>query len=209
MKLIHPSYFPNILTFSYIMHHPICWEVNDHYQKQTFRNRSYISNDRGKHILSIPIIHAGRANGRQKYKDVLIDNSYPWQRQHWRTLETAYRASPFFEFYEDEIKGLYNQPYEKLLDYNLKTIETIFECLQLEMPTEKTLAYETNPEGKEDFRFLISAKFTPQLNIESYTQVFGDRHGFTPNLSILDLLFNLGPNSIEYLKHEFIAADND
>ncbi|MEP2238724.1 MAG: WbqC family protein [Maribacter sp.] len=209
MKLIHPSYFPNILTFSYIMHHPICWEVNDNYQKQTFRNRTYISNDRGKHILSIPIIHVGRANGRQKYKDVKIDNSYPWQRQHWRTLETAYRTSPFFEFYEDDIRPLYDQPYESLLDYNLKTIETIFECLQIQMPTDKTIAFETTPEGKEDFRFLISAKFKPQLNIEPYTQVFGDRHGFTPNLSILDLLFNMGPNSIEYLKHEFIATSND
>ena len=191
------------------MHHPICWEVNDNYQKQTFRNRTYISNDRGKHILSIPIIHAGRANGRQKYKDVLIDNSYPWQRQHWRTLETAYRTSPFFEFYEDDIKPLYHQTYDSLLDFNLKTIETIFECLQLEIPIEKTLAYETISKDKEDFRFLISAKYKPQLNIEPYTQVFGDRHGFTPNLSILDLLFNLGPNSIQYLKHEFIAADND
>ena len=209
MKLIHPSYFPNILTFSYIMHHPICWEVNDNYQKQTFRNRTYISNDRGKHILSIPIIHVGRANGRQKYKDVLIDNSYPWQRQHWRTLETAYRTSPFFEFYEDDIKPLYHQTYESLLDFNIKTIETIFECLQLEMPKEKTLAYKTTPEDKDDFRFLISAKYTPQLNIEPYTQVFRDRHGFTPNLSILDLLFNLGPNSIAYLNHEFIATDND
>ena len=103
MKLIHPSYFPNILTFSYIMHHDICWEVEDNYQKQTFRNRTYICTDRGKHILSIPIVHVGKANGRQKYKDVTIDNSYPWQRQHWRTLETAYRTSPFFEFYEDEI----------------------------------------------------------------------------------------------------------
>ncbi|MDF4222941.1 WbqC family protein [Maribacter sp. M208] len=209
MKLIHPSYFPNIVTFSYIMHHPICWEVNDNYQKQTFRNRTYISNDRGKHILSIPIIHVGRANGRQKYKDVQIDNSYPWQRQHWRTLETAYRTSPFFEFYEDDIRLLYNQPYESLLDYNLKTIETIFDCLQLDMPTDRTVAFETNPENKEDFRFLINAKFKPQLNMERYTQVFGDRHGFTPNLSILDLLFNIGPNSIEYLKHEFIEPSND
>lgn len=208
MKLIHPSYFPNILTFSYIMHHPICWEVNDNYQKQTFRNRTYISNDRGKHILSIPIIHVGRTNGRQKYKDVLIDNSYPWQRQHWRTLETAYRTSPFFEFYEDEIRPLYNQRYENLLDYNLKTIETIFDCLQIEIPKTKSLVFETTPQYKEDFRFLINAKFNPQLNIEPYTQVFGDRHGFIPNLSILDLLFNLGPNSIDYLNHEFIVLPN-
>jgi len=208
MKVIHPSYFPNILTFSYVLHEPTCWEVHDNYQKQTFRNRTYISNDRGKHILSIPIIHVGKEQGRQKYKDVLIDNSYPWQRQHWRTLETAYRTSPFFEFYEDEIKPLYDQPYDKLLDYNLKTIETIFECLQMEMPKGSTKEFEVSLSEHEDFRFLINAKLKHNLTIEPYTQVFGDRHGFIPNLSILDLLFNMGPNSIEYLQRDFIDKDN-
>ena len=208
MKVIHPSYFPNILTFSYVLHEPTCWEVHDNYQKQTFRNRTYISNDRGKHILSIPIIHVGKEQGRQKYKDVLIDNSYSWQRQHWRTLQTAYRTSPFFEFYEDEIKPLYDQPYDKLLDYNLKTIETIFECLQMEMPKESTKEFEVSLSEHEDFRFLINAKLKHNLTIEPYTQVFGDRHGFIPNLSILDLLFNMGPNSIEYLQKDFIYKDN-
>ncbi|WP_321826947.1 WbqC family protein [Maribacter dokdonensis] len=208
MKVIHPSYFPNILTFGYVLHEPTCWEVHDNYQKQTFRNRTYISNDRGKHILSIPIIHVGKEQGRQKYKDVLIDNSYPWQRQHWRTLQTAYRTSPFFEFYEDEIKPLYDQPYDKLLDYNLKTIETIFECLQMEMPKASTKEFEVSLNEHEDFRFLINAKLKHNLTIEPYTQVFGDRHGFIPNLSILDLLFNMGPNSIEYLRKDFIYKDN-
>ena len=208
MKVIHPSYFPNILTFSYVLHEPTCWEVHDNYQKQTFRNRTYISNDRGKHILSIPIIHVGKEQGRQKCKDVLIDNSYPWQRQHWRTLQTAYRTSPFFEFYEDEIKQLYDQPYDKLLDYNLKTIETIFECLQMEMPKASTKEFEVSLSEHEDFRFLINAKLKHNLTIEPYTQVFGDRHGFIPNLSILDLLFNMGPNSIEYLQKDFIYKDN-
>jgi len=209
MKLIHPSYFPNILTFSYIMHHPTCWEVHDNYQKQTFRNRTYICTDRGKHILSIPIIHVGKTNGRQKYKDVMLDNSYPWQRQHWRTLETAYRTSPFFEFYEDEIKPLYTQTFDSLLDFNLKTIETIFECLQMEMPREKSDSFHITPTHLEDFRFLINAKLKHELTLPPYVQVFGDRHGFIPNLSILDLLFNVGPNSIEYLNRQFIKNNND
>ena len=209
MKLIHPSYFPNIITFSYIMHHDICLEVEDNYQKQTFRNRTYICNDRGKHILSIPIIHVGSTNGRQKYKDVTIDNSYPWQRQHWRTLETAYRTSPFFEFYEDDIKPLYTETFEGLLDFNLKTIETIFECLQIEMPQLKTEKFEVTPVDQEDYRFLISAKLKPQLDFEPYVQVFNDRNGFIPNLSILDLLFNVGPNTVDYLNHEFIIPTND
>jgi len=208
MKLIHPSYFPNILTFSYIMHHDICWEVEDNYQKQTYRNRTYICTDRGKHILSIPIVHVGKANGRQKYKDVALDNSYPWQRQHWRTLETAYRTSPFFEFYEDDIKPLYTETFDGLLDFNLKTIETIFECLQLEMPQTKTEEFEENPIQHEDYRSLISAKLKTKLDIEPYVQVFGDRNSFIPNLSILDLLFNVGPNTVNYLNHDFIIPTN-
>lgn len=208
MKLIHPTYFPNILTFSYLVHHSICWEVEDNYQKQTFRNRTYICTDRGKHILSIPIVHVGKTHGRQKYKEVALDNSYPWQRQHWRTLETAYRTSPFFEFYEDDIKPLYTQNFERLMDFNLKTIETIFDCLQLDMPTKTSETFEEHPTNKEDFRFLVSAKRKYNLNMESYVQVFGDRHGFIPNLSILDLLFNMGPNTVDYLNKEFLSKTN-
>ncbi|OBR41340.1 hypothetical protein A9200_13585 [Maribacter hydrothermalis] len=191
------------------MHHDICWEAEDNYQKQTLRNRTYIANDRGKHILSIPIIHVGKANGRQKYKDVLIDNSYAWQRQHWRTLQTAYRTSPFFEYYEDEIEPLYTQTFDKLQEFNLKTIGVIFDCLQLEMPTLKSTHFVDKPTDKEDYRFLVSAKLKQQLNIAPYVQVFSDRNGFIPNLSILDALFNLGPNTVEYLNHEFIIRVND
>jgi hypothetical protein len=191
------------------MHHPICWEVKDNYQKQTLRNRTYICNDRGKHMLSIPIVHAGKANGRQKYEEVALDNSYPWQRNHWRTLETAYRTSPFFEFYEDDIKPLYTSKFNLLMDFNLKTIESIFDCLQLEMPISVTSSFEEEPKNKEDFRFLVSAKKKYKVSMEPYVQVFGDRHGFVPNLSILDLLFNVGPNTVDYLNKEFLPKSDD
>ncbi|MFS4456666.1 WbqC family protein [Maribacter sp. 2304DJ31-5] len=200
MVLLHPTYFPTIQSFSFLCDNEIVWEIQDNYQKQTYRNRTHICTDRGKHMLSIPIVHVGNETGRQLYKEVQLDNSYKWQRQHWRTLETAYRTSPFFEFYEDDIKPLYESGFEKLMDFNFRTIKTICACLQTDMPRAKTERFETNPIEISDFRFLVNAKKEMAKNNPEYIQVFGDRHGFVPNLSILDLLFNLGPNTITYLK---------
>lgn len=204
--LLHPTYFPNVLTFATLVQSDIIWEAEDNYQKQTYRNRCYICTDQGKHMLSIPIQHVGGKEGRQKYKDVKLDNSYPWQRQHWRTLETAYRTSPYFEFYEDSLVPLFEKEQEFLLDFNLKTIQITCDCLQFEMPLQKTLDYQKpgtrnpKPETPFDARFLVNAKKKSHLEQKEYTQVFGDRHEFVENTSILDLLFNEGPNSVSYLK---------
>lgn len=200
--LLHPSYFPDIRTFSILVQNDIIWEVEDNYQKQTFRNRTYIANDRGLHALSIPIKHVGISQGRRKYKDVRIENVEAWQRQHWRTLQTAYRTSPFFEYYEDELAPLYNTQFEFLLDFNLKTIETICDCLQIEMTKTKTIVYEPEPLAHIDARFLINRKKKVEFNPEAYIQVFDNRHGFIKNISVLDLLFNEGTNAVTYLKNQ-------
>lgn len=200
--LVHPTYFPNILTFAGIVQNDICWEVEDNYQKQTYRNRCYVCNDQGRQMLSIPIQHVGGEEGRQKYKDVLLDNSYPWQRQHWRALQTAYRTSPFFEFYEDDIAPLYEKTYERLLDFNLRTIRTLCDCLQIEMPEEKTSGYEVEPDSLKNLRFLVDAKKKIKVRHERYVQVFGDRHDFIENASVLDLLFNEGTSALAYLKNQ-------
>lgn len=184
------------------------WEVFDNYQKQTYRNRAHICTDRGLHVLSIPIAHTGNKSGRQLYQNVKVDNSYPWQRQHWRTLETAYRTSPFFEYYEDDIRPLYMVEQEYLMAFNLKTIETICQCLQIQIPSQKTSEYIRNPKEMDDYRFLASAKTKLSFEDTEYVQVFGDRHGFIPNLSILDLLFNLGPESVTYLKGTVLNTSN-
>ena len=197
--LLHPAYFPNIVTFSVLVRGNICWEVEDNYQKQTYRNRCYICNDQGKHLLNIPIQHVGGLQGRQKYKDVLLDNSSSWQRQHWRTLQTAYRTSPFFEFYEDELAPLFEKKHHFLLDLNLETIQVVCDCLQLKMPTARTKTYEPEPKDRLDMRFLVNAKQKIPLQQEAYVQVFGDRHGFVKNTSVLDLLFNEGTNALAYL----------
>lgn len=203
--LLHPTYFPDILTFATIIQKETIWEVEDNYQKQTYRNRCYICTDQGRHLLSIPIRHVGGKEGRQKCKDVKLDNSYPWQRQHWRTLETVYRTSPYFEYYEDEIESLFKNEQKFLLDFNLKTIETICNCLQIEMPTERTSNYEIDSFDAVDMRLLVNAKKKIKFDQIGYNQVFGDRHDFVENTSILDLLFNEGPNSVSYLKAQNLS----
>lgn len=186
---------------AFIVQNDICWEIQDNFQKQTFRNRAYICTDRGSLMLNIPIQHVGKNQGRQLYKNVALENQYKWQRQHWRSIQTAYRTSPYFEFYEDEIAPLFTKTYAHLLDYNLKTIEIICDCLELEKPTLKTSTFELNPSESRDMRFLVDAKRKVDIVHPEYTQVFGDRHGFIQNVSILDLLFNEGPNALTYLKN--------
>lgn len=198
--LVHPTYFPSIATFATIVQNDVVWETCDNFQKQTYRNRSYICTDKGKHMLNIPIKHVGGDEGRQKYADVVMDNTYNWKKIHWRTLETAYRTSPFFEFYEDDLRPLFEGDDESLLNFNLKTIQVVGECLGIQIPMVKTTNYEIDPENILDARFLVEAKKEKDFSLESYPQVFEERHGFIPNLSVLDLLFNEGTNALEYLR---------
>ena len=200
--LIHPTYFPNIVTCAIMAQKDVLWEVEDNYQKQTYRNRCYICTDRGRHLMSIPVKHVGGNHGRQKYKDVRLDNDYQWQRQHWRTLETAYRTSPFFEFYEDELHAVFDKSFEFLLDFNLNAIQVINSCLQIDTGMARTASYEiTVTDEVTDGRFLVRSKQEQSFLQEPYEQVFSDRHGFVKNTSVLDLLFNEGTNALTYLKN--------
>ena len=198
--LLHPVYFPNISTIVTLVSNKIIWEKQDNFQKQTFRNRCYICTDQGKHMLSIPIVHIGGNQGRQKYKEVKLDNSYNWQRQHWRTLQTAYRTSPFFEFYEDDLAPIFEKSTTYLFDLNLNTIAFICTSLGIEVPNEETTSYQTKAENLNDMRYLVNAKKQLVFKQETYNQVFASRHGFVKNCSCLDLLFNEGPNALSYLK---------
>ena len=207
--LLHPAYFPNVATFAAIAQNEVRWEMEGNFQKQTYRNRCYICTDKGRHLLNIPIKHVGGDQGRQKYKEVMIENDYPWQRNHWRTLQTAYRTSPFFEFYEDDLAPLYGKSHKFLLDFNLQTIFTVCELLQIDMPEKRTSVYQRELIDIQDGRFLVNAKKDIHILQDNYVQVFGDRHGFVENTSILDLLFNEGPNALAYLQHQDLSFLND
>lgn len=203
--LIHPTYFPSIAHFVAIANaDDLVFEMDDNFLKQTYRNRSYIYGANGKLTLNIPVVHSQK--NRQKYRDVKIFNEENWQSLHWKSLLSAYRTSPFFEYYEDELQPLFEMKADFILDFNLKCFETITDCLQLDINTSKTETYQSAPEDTTDFRFLVHAKKEQPQNFEKYTQVFGNKHGFISNLSILDLLFNEGPNALNYLESQTITT---
>ena len=199
--LLHPSYFPTIEQMAAVAQaDSIVWEVEDNYQKQTYRNRAYIAHSNGILLLNVPIKH-NKEEKRQKTKEVIVENDFPWQEQHWKSLQSAYRTSPFFEYYEDDLKHLFTDPVESLMAHNLKIYNTLSELIGIEVETSKTLNFEIQPTIK-DFRDLINSKRKSNFQTEPYTQVLEANHGFLPNLSVLDLLFNEGPNALEYLERQ-------
>ncbi len=196
--LLHPSYFPSIEKMAYVAQaEKVVWEFEDNYQKQTYRNRTYIAHSNGRLLLNIPIKHS---NGEpQKFRDVLVENNFPWQEHHWKSLKSAYRNSPFFEFYEDDIKHLFFEPIDNLMAHNLLIFDVLCDLIGIEVEVSKTTSFEIKPEIK-DLRFLINAKINSDFKTQPYIQVLEANHGFLPNLSVLDLLFNEGPNALEYLE---------
>ncbi len=198
-SLIHPTYFSSIIQFAVIAQFKeSVFEVEDNYQKQTYRNRTYIYGANGKLQLSIPVVYTQK--NRQKYKDVIIYNDFQWQSQHWKSLESAYKTSPFFEFYEDELRPLFEKKAKYLLDFNLKCFEATCNCLQLDLNISKSSIFEKEVSNKKDYRYLVNSKKESVETLKKYTQVFIDKHGFINNLSILDLLFNEGTNALSYLE---------
>jgi len=200
--LLHPVPFPSLAQASVICSYPeIVWEARQHFEKQTYRNRYYIHGAHGKQMLSIPVRH-GKSSRHVPMEEVLIANEFDWQRQHWKSLETAYRTSPYFEFYEDDIRPLFEQKYERLMDFNIDTVRTVCRLLGKEIKESRTRAYSPESGDADDFRFLVDAKkkFDFDTHWEPYFQVFSGRNGFIPGLSVLDLLFMLGPEAERYLK---------
>ncbi len=176
-------------------------EVEDNYQKQTYRTRCYIYSPNGKQLLNIPVINA---NSTQKTKDVLIDYSFAWQKQHLKSFAAAYRSSPYYEFYEDEFNVLFEDKPKFLLDFNLHCQEVILDFLTLELKLSKTTEYLKNYDTDIDLRYLANAKTKQAFDLTEYTQVFSEKHGFIPNLSIIDLLFMEGTNALIYLENQQI-----
>lgn len=198
--LLHPSYFPTIEQMAAVAQaEKVVFEVEDNYQKQTYRNRTYIAHSNGKLLLNIPVKHSKNGN-RQKTKDILVENDFPWQDHHWKSLQSAYRTSPFFEFYEDDLEPIFTEKVESLMEFNLNIFNILCEIIGIDIEVSHTTEFEKKPEI-DDLRILVNAKRKSAFKCEKYTQVHEANHSFLPNLSVLDLLFNEGPNTLTYLEN--------
>ena len=198
--LIHPTYFPSISHYiAMLQSDSVTFEMEDNFQKQTNRNRMYIYSPNGVQLLNVPVKHG--INKHQKYKDVRIENDFSWQKNHFKSLEAAYRTSPFFEYFEDDFRPLFEKKHEFIIDLNLEIFALVNSSLGIKIEAQKTAEYFHEVTNYTDYRSLVNGK-KDTTQIEEYTQVFNEKHGFINNLSILDLLFNEGRYAVDYLKNQ-------
>jgi hypothetical protein len=190
-----------------LMYRQVFIEQYDSYHKQTCRNRCRILAANGPLDLTIPVV---KVKGQKTIvREVLIDYTMNWQINHWRSLLSAYNSSPFLEYYEEEFYPFYHKRWKYLIDFNVELQELIGGLLELDLKGQLTSEYVAEFNG-DDYRQMLTSK-SKQKTIDSYfkpkayTQTFADKYSFVPNLSILDLLFNVGPESSVVLDGSIVS----
>jgi hypothetical protein len=195
--LLPIAYLPPVSWFSLLLKHPVRIEQHETYQRQSYRNRCLIYSERGILPLSIPVSKPNR--NHTLTPEVEIYNDEKWYLKHWRAIRSAYEASPYFLYYKDEFKDFYNDSFSKLFDFDMQLIFKLCEIMEIHPQISFTDKFEKNPANTIDLRNTFSPKKPLSYLFPGYMQVFSSRHGFLPDLSVPDLLFNLGPESKSYL----------
>ena len=202
--LTHPLYLAPVPLYSKLYGGAgLIIDGNAPFVKQTFRSRAVIATENGTQTLTIPVVHDG---GKVAMRDVRISEHGNWRHQHWNALVSAYRKSPFFDYYADDFAHFYEEKDGFLMDFNLRLHSVVCELLELERgirilaPGEST---EETADAIDDLRHIAEPKALGSLSgytAKPYYQVFAQRNGFIPNLSIVDLLFNMGPEGLLVLR---------
>lgn len=203
--LASTAYWPNLHYFYYLLNSEnFIIENFENYHKQSFRNRTQILSANGKLDLSIPV---KKLNTKELIKEVEISYTENWQINHWRAITSAYKNSPYFEFFEEDIHYFYGQEFNFLMDYNTQQLKLILRLLKIKKEISFSSAFEKEPSKLLDLRNSIHPKlnFTEDKNValklnNAYYQTFENKFPFQANLSILDLLFNKGLDTVEYLE---------
>jgi len=189
---IYPVYFPNIFYMSEIIkYEQLTWNLNGFYRKKTYRNRTFIYGPNGIIRLSIPVNKIGKT-----YNEKYICYEQNWRLRHWKTILNCYSSSPFFDFYHSDLKKIFFKDYKLLSHFNIALTEKIISFLNLKLDFKKK---NTRDNFSTESKKLIQTKSKNEKKFLKYPQVFEYKYGFIENLSILDLIFNLGPESNNYL----------
>ena len=193
------AYLPNTLYFSHLLKADVIYfERHEHFQKQSYRNRTQILGANGVLNLTIPVV---QRHSKEPIGETKISYAERWQARHWQSIASAYGKSPYFIYFEDAIKPFYTARFDLLLDFNCRQLETILRLLKVNRKFFFTESFCETYFNALDFRFSLHPKLpSPNiLPVPVYPQMFDSKFGFTPHLSILDLLFNYGLNSKGYL----------
>lgn len=203
--LLSSAYWAPVQYYTKLCRYPEVWvEAHEHYVKQTYRNRCVIASPNGTQALTVPIVKP--ETDKCPIKDIRISDHGNWRHLHWNALESAYRNTPFFEYYADDFLPFYTRKWDFLLDFNEAICRKVCELVDLAPKVSRTPAYGmiAGDVACDDFRMSVSPKADYRLDAAfspvSYYQVFQERFGFIPNLSMADLLFNMGPESIFVLQ---------
>ena len=204
--LLSSAYLAPIQYYTKLISYPVVYiEYCESYLKQSYRNRTVIVTANGPLQLSLPVSDGPGAKG--PIRDIKLSYDQLWQQMHWRGISSAYNNSPFFEYYADDLAPFFHEKkWKYLFDFNTEIQTAIIKAINLKVTIKYTADYipwGEVPESTADFRYIIHPKqqnpdqsFYPTL----YTQVFHEKWGFVPNLSIIDLLFNEGPQTINHLR---------
>jgi hypothetical protein len=192
-------YLPNVEIFKNLQNfkgQTIFLEKQEHYPKQTFRNRTSIAGPNGRLDLTVPIKKESEKHAF--FKDIKISYDDKWQRIHWLSLVTSYRSSAYFEFYEDAFAPFYQNKYNFLFDFNLELFDVVLKLIKMPVSYQVTTTYENSYEFLSDFRMATKPNKPTSYQNKKYYQVFEDKNGYLNNISILDLLFNQGPQATKF-----------
>lgn len=198
--LVSTAYFPPILHYAWLLQSTdIHEEQFETFPKQTFRNRCTILSANGLQSLTVPVIKPFGA--KTITRDIEISYETAWQQLHWRSIKTAYNSSPFLLYYQDELEVFFRKKHRFLLDLNDDLVQLINSLMEWDIITTRSesFVFPDNLTPSQDKRFLLSPKITDSVGLPPYIQVFADQYPFVENLSILDLILNLGPEAESYL----------
>ena len=193
MITLIPAYFPPISHWKYIIKN-CSWDIDSFYKKQTLRNRTYIHGANGLLMLTVPIKHI-RTGKEKNFNEIEIENDHGWKKNHFKSIKIAYQSSPYYEYYESHLIELFNKDFKKLFNLNLASIELISKCLNLEL---KNRVLKINSRINNSYPEITDTKRSREKN-KKYIQTFQEKNGFIYDLSVLDLLFNCGPESLDFL----------